>query len=136
MDKSLLLSHLQNGDSNQTTVGREEVKYGVGCVGRDLSSPQAGQARPSSSLVALEELQGVRGVELVSAMRAYEGRSRLGKGSHRPGGRICVGRVSSGTALGGWGGPSFSQETAQCQEGGVPDSHQGELMPKDGRYPQ
>lgn len=52
--------------------------------------------------MVLEELQGVRGVEPASDMRAW-GRSRPGKGGHRPGGRMGVRRVPSGFALGGEG---------------------------------
>lgn len=92
MDMFLLIFHLQNGDSNQislqhTTVGREEVKYGICCMGRPLSSLQSRAGR-------LQVLAGGSGS--AAGREKYEasfrdeglGRSRPGKGGHRSGGRI------------------------------------------------
>lgn len=50
-------------------------------------------------------------------------RSRMGKGGHRPGRRMCVRGVVSGTARGG--GEDLPQEAATCQEGSVSDSIMG-----------
>lgn len=92
MGMFLLIFHLHNGDSNQislqyTTVGREEAKYVICCVGLLLSSLQSRAGR-------LQVLAGgsgsAAGREEYGANFRDEGlgRSRPGKGGHRSGGRM------------------------------------------------
>lgn len=50
------------------------------------------------------------------------------KGGHRTGRKVCVRRVPSGAAQ--RGGEGLPQEAVMSHEGGVSDSHQGELIPK------
>ena len=93
-------------------------------MGLDLSSLQ-GRPGQVGSLVVLEELQGVRSVDL--AVESQGQGAGWGRGR-----RMCMRCVASGTAP--EGGKDLPQEGAACQEGGVSDSHQGALIPEVNYY--
>lgn len=83
---------------------------------------RAGQV---GSLVVLEELQGVRRIELAAESRGQG----AGCGRDR---RMCVRGIASGNPQGGR--ENLSREASVCQEGGISDSHQEAHIPEVSYY--